>query len=407
MSLLRVDNVGKSFRAYDSEWRRFARWFGLPLAPSQEHWVLRHIGFEVRPGEAVGIAGQNGAGKSTLLKLITGTMQPTEGRIEARGRISAILELSMGFSPDLTGRQNARHAASLMGHTDAEIDAAIDWIEAFAEVGEYFDEPTRTYSSGMQMRVAFAVVTAWRPEILIIDEALSVGDAYFKHKSFERIREFREQGTTFLIVSHDRGAIQSLCDRAILLEQGAVVKDGDPESVMDFYNAMIAEKKNELAEVRRNADRGMEARSGSGEARILDVGLYDPDGQPLEFVPVGADVELRIEIEATTSLPELVLGYQIRDRLAQPVFGTNTHNLGGTLTNVHAGSRHGFRFRFPMRIGVGTYSLAVALHAGENHIGSNYDWWNRALIFQVVNLDQNRFVGTAWLPPEWEHETHD
>ena len=225
MSLLSVQGLGKAFRSYRSEWHRFARWFGLSVKPREEHWVLRHVSFDIEPGEAIGIVGQNGAGKSTLLKMITGTLKPTEGQVQIHGRIAAILELGMGFNPELTGRQNVHHAAGLMGFTPEQIDAALPDIEAFAEIGDYFGEPVRTYSSGMQMRVAFAVATAWRPEILIVDEALSVGDSYFQHKSFDRIREFQEQGTTLLIVSHDRGAIQSLCDRAILLESGTVIKD--------------------------------------------------------------------------------------------------------------------------------------------------------------------------------------
>ena len=210
MSLMIVNELGKAYRTYKSEWHRFGRWMGIPCEPNEEHWVLRHLNFEIQPGEAVGIVGENGAGKSTLLKMITGTLQPTEGAIQVNGRIAAILELGMGFNPELSGRENVFHAAGLMGFTSQQIQDAMADIEAFAEIGEYFDQPVRTYSSGMQMRVAFAVATAYRPEILIVDEALSVGDAHFQHKSFNRIREFRKQGTSLLIVSHDKQAIQSL-----------------------------------------------------------------------------------------------------------------------------------------------------------------------------------------------------
>jgi lipopolysaccharide transport system ATP-binding protein len=237
--VLQVSNLGKAYRQYDSELNRVASWFGFPTKPASEHWVLRGISFAVTSGEAVGIVGQNGAGKSTLLKLITGTQKPTQGDIAINGRVAAILELGMGFNPEFTGRQNAYHAAGLMGFQHSDIEGIMPEIEAFAEIGEYFDQPVNTYSSGMQMRVAFAVVTAFRPEILIVDEALSVGDTYFQHKSFNRIREFQKQGTTLLIVSHDPGAIQSLCDRAILLEGGVVIKDGNPEEVMDYYNALV------------------------------------------------------------------------------------------------------------------------------------------------------------------------
>src|SRR5574344_701646 len=201
--ILEVKNIYKSYRTYSSEiWRIFS-WFGIKHKAIQENYTLKNISFSINEGEAIGIIGQNGAGKSTLLKIITGTLCSTSGSIVVNGKIAAILELGMGFHPDLSGRQNAYHSAGLMGYTSEQIDSVINDIEAFAEVGEYFDQPVRTYSSGMQMRVAFATVTAYRPEILIVDEALSVGDAYFQHKSFERIRQFQKEGTTLLLVSHD------------------------------------------------------------------------------------------------------------------------------------------------------------------------------------------------------------
>ena len=218
--ILNINQVGKAYRSYGSEWRRVLTWFGAPFKPLTEHWTLQNISFQIKAGEAVGIVGQNGAGKSTLLKIITGTLKPSTGTVTHHGRIAAILELGMGFHPDLTGRQNAYHAAGLMGYTQDQIDSVINGIEQFAEINEYFDQPVRLYSSGMQVRVAFAVATAFRPDILIVDEALSVGDAYFQHKSFERIKQFRTQGTSLLFVSHDKAAVLALCDRAILLEEG-------------------------------------------------------------------------------------------------------------------------------------------------------------------------------------------
>ncbi|OYZ65011.1 MAG: sugar ABC transporter ATP-binding protein, partial [Sulfuricurvum sp. 24-42-5] len=233
LPVLEINNIGKAYRSYSSNFMRFASWFGLKTKSVQETWTLKHINFKLMSGEAVGIIGQNGAGKSTLLKIITGTLKPSTGDIVVRGKIAAILELGMGFHPDLTGRQNTYHAAGLMGYTHEQIDGVIDDIEVFAEIGEYFEQPVRVYSSGMQVRVAFAVATAFRPEVLIIDEALSVGDAYFQHKSFERIKQFRETGTSLLFVSHDKAAILALCDRAILLEKGQVFKDDEPEVVTD------------------------------------------------------------------------------------------------------------------------------------------------------------------------------
>lgn len=402
MSLLVIDNLGKSYRTYRSEWQRIARWFFLPVKPSEEHWVLKHISFSVLPGEAIGIVGQNGAGKSTLLKMITGTLHPTEGDIQIYGRVAAILELGMGFNPELTGRQNVYHAAGLMGFNTDEVKQAMGEIEAFAEIGDYFDEPVRMYSSGMQMRVAFSVATAFRPEILIIDEALSVGDSYFQHKSFDRIREFQKQGTTLLIVSHDRGAIQSLCNRAILLEGGTVIKDGKPEEVMDFYNAIIAEKENTTVRIRKIEDGSVQTCSGSGEASIESVSLHNAAGELVEFIPVGEPVSLRIRAKINRDIPELVMGYMIKDRLGQSVFGTNTHYLDCKLEALRAGEVVEYRFGFPANLGVGSYSVAVALHATHSHIARNYEWRDLALLFNVINISREEFVGLAWIPPSVE-----
>src|SRR3954470_9790577 len=244
MGMIKVRNLGKAYKQYPNRSARLVEWF-TGRQRHQLHWVMRDVDFTVLPGEAVGIIGINGAGKSTLLKMITGTTQPTTGSVSISGRVAALLELGMGFHPDFTGRQNAYMAGQLLGMTVEEISALMPQIEAFADIGDYIDQPVRVYSSGMQMRLAFAVATARRPDVLIVDEALSVGDAYFQHKSFERIRSFREQGTTLLIVSHDKGAIQSVCDRAILLDAGRIAKQGSPEEIMDFYNAMLAERENQ------------------------------------------------------------------------------------------------------------------------------------------------------------------
>ena len=399
MTLLSVKDLGKAYRSYRSEWIRFARWVGVPLKPTSEDWVLRHINFDIYPGQAIGIVGQNGAGKSTLLKMITGTLKPTEGSVQVSGRIAAILELGMGFSPDLTGRQNVMHAAGLMGFTTAEIHAVMPAIESFAEIGEYFDQPVRTYSSGMQMRVAFAVATAYRPDILIVDEALSVGDAYFQHKSFSRIREFQERGTSLLIVSHDKGAIQSLCDRAILLDNGTVIKDANPEEVFDFYNAIIAEKENSTVEVKQLESGKSQTSSGSGEARVNEIALYNSKGEVAEFVGVGEKVELRIKVKVYRPIRELVLGYGIKDRLGQTMYGTNTWHTNQVISEPNEGAVYEFKICFPANFGVGSYSVVTALHDRDTHLGTNYEWRDLALVFNVINNGENQFAGCNWLKP--------
>ena len=402
MTILSVKNVGKSFRKYKSEWHRFANWFGLKIKPVKEHWVLRHINFDIHGGEAVGIIGQNGAGKSTLLKMLTGTLQATEGNILNNGRIAAILELGMGFNPDLTGRQNVFNSAGLMGFSAEQIAKAMDDIEAFAEIGTYFNQPVRVYSSGMQMRVAFAVATAWRPEILIVDEALSVGDSYFQHKSFARIREFRKLGTTLLIVSHDRSAIQSLCSRAILLEKGGVIKDGNPEEVFDFYNALIAEKENNTLEVTKLDSGKTQTTSGTGEAKIEEITLFNSKGNIAEAVSVGEKVELRVKVKVYENIESLVLGYGIKDRLGQVIFGTNTSHTKQVISNPKNGNEYLFTIKFSANLGVGGYSFTLALHDKETHLTKNYQWRDLALVFNVVNNNKTDFTGSGWFETKLE-----
>jgi len=399
---LHLRDVGKAYREWGSEWRRFASWFGLHPKPESEDWVLRHVSFDVRAGEAIGIVGQNGAGKSTLLKIVTGTLRPSEGVVATAGTIAAILELGMGFNPDLSGRENVLHSAALMGHAHDKVLAAMPEIEAFAEIGEYFDHPVRTYSSGMQVRVAFAVATAFRPDVLIVDEALSVGDAYFQHKSFDRIRQFQKQGTALLLVSHDAAAIQSLCSRAILLERGHVLRDGKPQDVMDYYNALIAERENsQLREDEHESGRTMVV-SGTGEATVQSVTLHDRDGALVEHVNVGDEVELRLSVRVDTDIPRLVLGYMIKDRLGQQIFGTNTHHTEQALHDARAGDVVEYRARFRMNLGPGSYSVSTALVSTETHLVNNYEWRDLALVFTVSNFDKPYFIGSAWMPPHIE-----
>ncbi len=402
--VLEVRGVGKSFLEYKSEFQRIASWFGFNTEPAHKQKILEGIDFSLAAGEAVGIVGRNGAGKSTLLKMITGTLKPSIGSVHVSGRISAILELGMGFHPDLTGRQNVYHSAGLMGFTHEQIDAVIDELEAFAEVGEYFDQPVRTYSSGMQMRVAFSVVTAYRPEILIVDEALSVGDAYFQHKSLNRIREFQKQGTTLLFVSHDRGAIQAVCDRAILLEKGVVLKDGDPEEVMDFYNALIAKKESDIVEQITQDDGKVQTISGSKEATVQDVRMFNSDGRNIDSIGVGDIVDLRVRAKVHQHIESLVLGYGIKDRLGQVMYGTNTWHTKQIITNPKVGSSYEFSIRFPVNLGPGTYSIQTALVDSDNHLTNNYEWRDLATVFTVVNINKTEFIGCNWNEPVIEVE---
>lgn len=400
MGMISVVNVSKAYKQYPQRWSRLAEWF-LP-GNRQRHtlkWVLRDISFTVNPGEAVGIIGLNGAGKSTLLKIITGTTQPTTGSVYMSGRVAALLELGMGFHSDFTGRQNVYMAGQLLGYNFEEISCLMPEIEAFAEIGEYIDQPVRVYSSGMQVRLAFSVATAIRPDVLIVDEALSVGDNYFQHKSFERIRQFSKQGTTLLIVSHDKLAIQAVCSRAILLNSGVIAMEGVPEAVMDYYNAMLADHQNQSVRQEVLESGKTQTVSGSGEASIVCVSLRDTSGQEVEIVRVGQTVRLFISAYCCTDIPELVVGYMIKDRLGQPVFGTNTYHLGHRIFNQPSGKTIEFEFEFDNNIGPGTYSITVALHTADTHLEKNYEWRDQALIFSVINIDKIVFSGTAWMPP--------
>jgi lipopolysaccharide transport system ATP-binding protein len=254
----------------------------------------------------------------------------------------------------------------------------------------------------MQMRLAFSVACAKRPDILIVDEALSVGDAYFQHKSFERIRQFRREGTTLLLVSHDKAAVQSICDRAILLNAGKIETQGEPEAVLDLYNALLAQREKET--VRQHAVEGGRTQtvSGTGEASIIAIALLDAHGKSVEVVDVGQPVRLCIEARANASIDRLVLGYGIKDRLGQVIYGTNTELRQQPLLKVSAGARYLFNITFHANLGPGTYSIQVALVGSDTHLVSNYEWRDLALVFNVVNVSKPPFTGCAWMDPSIE-----
>ncbi|MBB6340558.1 lipopolysaccharide transport system ATP-binding protein [Pseudomonas fluvialis] len=405
MGEIRVSGVGKAYKQYPSRWARLREWTVPFIKPQHQlKWVLQNISFHVQPGEAVGIIGVNGAGKSTLLKMITGTTQPTTGDIQISGRVAALLELGMGFHPEFTGRQNVFMAGQLLGLHIDELHELMPEIEAFAEIGDYIDQPVRVYSSGMQMRLAFSVATARRPDVLIVDEALSVGDAYFQHKSADRIREFRKAGTTLLIVSHSRDAIQSICDRAILLDHGRMALQGSPEEVMDFYSAMLAEREQNTIRQERLANGKVRTVSGTGEAEVSDICLINEKGQRVELLEVGATATLEVSVSIKVDVPRLVLGFMIKDRLGQAIYGINTHRLHRSLENLAAGDSVKFRFTFPANIGKGNYSVATSLSRFDSHIDTNYEWRDFALIFHVINTRKPDFVGCTSLDAQLEIE---
>jgi len=396
MSYLKVRNVSKVYKRYPGKWARLAEWI-TGRERHEKHWVLRDISFEVAPGEAVGIIGVNGAGKSTLLKIITGTTQPTTGSVEIGGRVAALLELGMGFHPDFTGRQNAFMAGQLLGYSGGEIASLMPEIEAFAEIGDYIDQPVRVYSSGMQVRLAFSVATAIRPDVLIVDEALSVGDAFFQHKSFARIREFRNSGTTLLIVSHDKNSILSVCDRAIMIKGGFMVAEGKPDSVINFYQQSFFEKQdNNNIEFNNAVDSKWD--SGTGEARLTSIAIKNPEEERLELIKTGEPIIIEFLVRIEEDIPSLVLGFCITDRLGREVFGTNTVHTMQQLRDCRKGSCYKYEASLNANLGPGSYSVTVALtsdYLAERH--SRYFRQERSAVFQVLNAEKHEFVGCTWL----------
>lgn len=399
MPAIRVEQLGKRYKHYARARHRLVEWATAGRARRhQDTWVLRGVSFELARGEAVAVVGSNGAGKSTLLRLVAGATQPSEGRIEVSGRVAS-LELGLGFHPDFTGRQNVFTSGELQGLRRDEVERLMPEIERFAEIGAAIDEPVRTYSSGMQLRLAFAAATAVRPDVLIVDEVLAVGDAYFQARCIARIRDFRAAGTTLLFVSHDPTAIRRLCDRALLLDRGLLIRQGDAGSVLDYYNALIARMTSEY-EIKQGAALAAEGgttRSGSQAIMAKRVELLGAAG-PQRVFPVGSRFCVRVHGEAREAVDAFTLGIAIRDRLGVEAFGTNTHHLGVASPSLAAGESFVAEIELPLNLAVGSYALTVAIHAGAVHVEGNYDWWDEVVSFQVMPGGEPVFVGAAYLP---------
>lgn len=385
MTLLSVNNLGKAFSTYRSEWQRFANWFGFSIKPSDEHWVLKNVNFEIQSGEAVGIIGQNGAGKSTLLKMITGTLQPNEGQVKVDGRIAAILELGMGFNPELTGRQNVFHAAGLMGFNAEPIQLIMPDIETFAEIGKYFDEPLRTYSSGMQVRVAFAVATAFRPSILIVDEALAVGDAAFQRKCFRRIEEYQNDGMSLLLVSHDIESIKKLCTKALFLKNGVQYGYGSAKEICDEYeqhlfgskgkiNEIIKQGKVEEEEFQALIDPELlcvnDLSYGDGRATIESVRFENNSGYNANIINTESSFSLKYRVSFTSSVRYPVFSFLIKTMEGISLYGVDTVLLGEKTEVYEEGDSVEVTFRMVNHLAAGTYFIncGVRDENGESSI---------------------------------------
>ncbi len=334
---LTVKRLGKAFRTYRSEFQRALSWVGVHVEPSSEHWVLRDVSFSVAAGEAIAIVGKNGAGKSTLLKLIAGTLRPTEGEVQMRGSLAAILELGMGFNPELTGRENAIHSAGLMGLGREEIQRAMPAVEEFANIGDYFNQPVRTYSSGMQLRVAFAVATASRPSLLIVDEALSVGDTAFQRKSLHRIEQFLELGTTLVFVSHGTETIKRVCNRALWINDTHIVADGSSKDVCEAYERYMLSDQSDVppAAPRAVTDEiidqslltNIETQYGDGRAEIFDFVIHDHEGVRANVILERVDFFICYRVRFLYDCTGVHFGMMIKTIEGVCVYAINTGDL--------------------------------------------------------------------------------
>lgn len=382
--VISVENVGKCYPVYKSNISRFANWFGMKIKPNEEYWAIKNINFNLNAGESLALVGQNGAGKSTLLKVITGTVRPTEGAVRINGRVSAILELGLGFNPEFTGRQNIYQAGGLMGFSKEKLHELIPDIQSFSELGDFFDKPIRVYSSGMHARLAFSLATAVRPDVLIVDEVLSVGDAFFQAKCFDRISSFKKHGTSLLFVSHSMGDVVKHCDRAIFLEKGEVQFDGDTRQACNlYYDSLFGKKKistnddcdiavadlplsttEDVFNTRPNY-RKEEHRWGQGGARIIDFNIKSDNQFYPPSIESGSTVDFSFSVLFEDNYADITPGILLKSHDGLFIYGTNSF-LSGKGRNISAkkGELKVFKFSLPVNLNGGHYLLSFGVSSG-------------------------------------------
>ncbi|MEN6626250.1 MAG: ABC transporter ATP-binding protein [Candidatus Sumerlaeia bacterium] len=421
--MIRACDISKRYMMYNRPLDRLRDWIGFGREPrGKPFWALRGINFEVPRGTSMGIVGVNGAGKSTLLKVLTGTTRPTGGTFEIKGRVSSLLELGTGFHPEFTGRQNIEFSGRMAGLSDRQIAERFESIVDFSELCEFIDQPVRTYSSGMTLRLGFAIASSVDPDVLMIDEALAVGDLHFQHKCLARIREFHERGVTVLFVSHDPSMIKKFCNEAILLDAGRLIERGRPDHVLDYYTALLAEKyrngKPRTRIVKPDDDGKSQApaqpvkpapgapppleprghRTGNFSAVITSVWLADEEGEAIgSLATTGQWGQLCVRFVALERIGEATVGIAIKDRLGQEIYGTNTYNLDQAIGPVEPGRRVEVRFEMPFNLGEGLYSVTAAVHTGAAHTVDCYDWVEQAFAFQVLPDPAEKFTGLCRL----------
>jgi lipopolysaccharide transport system ATP-binding protein len=393
---LKVQGVSKQYRTYARPGDRLKESLTRGrLRKHKEFWALHDVSFELTKGDIVGIIGPNGCGKSTLLQIIAGTLEPTHGEVWHEGRIAALLELGAGFDPEFTGVENVYMNASLLGFSRRETDALFPQIERFAEIGDFIHQPVKTYSSGMYVRLAFAIAASVEPDILIIDEALAVGDAVFQHRCLRRIKELHERGTTVLFVSHDVAAIRALCSRAILMSHGRIISDGAPADVLNHYQEIVMERERayeaESAALSDTAPAEATSfepltsayRHGNHDAEIVLAELLGANNRRAEIVETGAPLTMKIAARFNRDNADPVIGFLIRNRHGISAYGVNTHEQKLALGPVRRGEIIEVTFAFNCWLGIDNYSISCAVHSSE---GEAYDWLDGLRFFRVTSL---------------------
>ncbi len=373
---VRVEHLQKVYKLYQKPMDRLKESLGLTRRKLyQEHYALNDVSFQVRQGETVGIIGTNGSGKSTILKIITGVLNPTAGELEVNGRISALLELGAGFNGEYSGLENVYLNGTMMGFSRKEIDQKLDGILKFADIGDFIHQPVKTYSSGMFVRLAFAVAINIDPEILIVDEALSVGDVFFQAKCYHKFEEFKEMGKTILLVSHDLGSVGKYCDRVILLNQGVKVDEGEPKRIVDLYKKILVgqdqpqEKHISQAseapvkEGNRWQDRlqlnPQLLEYGEKRAEIVDFAILDEEGRISNSVDKGGSCQIRVKVRFHEPVQEPIVAYTIKNLRGTEITGTNTMYEGIVIPPQNPGDERIVTFQQRVDLQGGEYLLSL------------------------------------------------
>lgn len=375
-----VQNVSKLYRLYPRPVDRLRELFPGSQPRHTDFWALREVSFHVEAGETLGVVGPNGCGKSTLLQIVCGILQPTSGRVVTRGRIAALLELGAGFNPEFTGRENVYLNGEILGLSRTEIDKALPAIEAFAEIGEFIERPVKEYSSGMYVRLAFATAIHVDPEILIVDEALAVGDAVFANRCVRKFQELRERKITVLFVSHDLGLVKQLSDRAILLLHGRIEAEGAPRDVINRYIGLVLEQ--QAPQIQKDDRVSASFRHGDGSSEVLAIEILNARGEPANGVASGECITVRVRSRFHTAKSDPMVGILIRTRIGLEVYGTNTRIEQLSLGDFQPGDELEVDFQMECWLTPQTYTLTVAT---QNADGTSHDWLDDAIAFDVVD----------------------